>query len=253
MKKKKPTTGLNANNNNPYKEAKQEPMTSRLGGWPFIVNFKGVKNVRKLGSNVIKNLIFGINEEDKKTGMLSWVKDTISNMLGMTEQMKIEINITGREIQTEILKFQQKIIEGNSFLKPMMNSFPSDLALTDIKYNQISLGMKETAPYVLKIDQHFIKGLQKKAFDIDIYYRVESEFSKCNNNVGNRFILRTRDQDAWGLKAKKCGRKGCMKQIGTDVIIEEKSLSEIRKQLGLLDEYDMSIPAGIYIQLMANY
>ena len=236
----------------PNSFSKIQKMSSRLGGWPFIVTFRGLKTARKVGSNVIKNLIYGEKTPmvKEKKSIFQWAKNKINKLFAEDEKMKIEIDITGREIHAQVLNIQSNVLAGNEFLRPMIKCFPKKLALTDIMYNQISLGIKSTNPYFLSVDWELNQGIKQKVLDVDVFYRIESEFSDCENNVGNRYLLHLRGADVWGLKAKKCGLKGCLQEEMQAVTVKRLSLKEIRTKLGILDEDDPSIPPGkIYFSL----
>jgi hypothetical protein len=73
--------------------------------------------------------------------------------------------------------------------------------------------------------------------------------------VANRYFLKNKGKDLWGLKAKKCGLRGCYEDNSVHVSVKKTQIQDIRSQLGISNDEgsNFSIPNGnLYISLQAN-
>ena len=220
-------------------------VTSRVGGWPFEVNMNGLKSVRKLGKNVIKNLIQGYQRptEENKSVFFKLI-DMVGKYISEKKEEEIEIKVDGRDIQSMLDIIRAREMNGHQRIWPMVKAFPRDLALTDIFFNQIGLDTQESMPYFLHVEHFYEKGLIGRVVDIEVFYRVDSRFGTLKNNYGNRVYLENVKKDIYGINGRKCGRKGCQEQVSKRIKIKEYTLKEVRKRLNILSENFVNIPSG---------
>lgn len=232
----------------PINLSKLKIITSRLGNWPFILSLQGFKTVKTTGNNVVRNLIFGDKQlkHTQEKSIFKWAKSKIEKLFITKNKMKIEINITGKDIQKKVNHINQRFEEKFNFMYSMKKSFPKNFAMTDILYNQIAIGLQKSLPYVLKIDIDWVSRLKSKVLGFEVYYRIDSEFSQLGNNMANRYFLKNKGKDLWGLKAKKCGLRGCYEDSSVHVSVKKTNIKEIRSQLGVssTDGEDFDIPTG---------
>jgi hypothetical protein len=220
-------------------------MASRVGGWPFEVSMQGLKVVGKLGSNIIKNLIQGYERKVEETkSIFSKFVDIVGKLIQDKKAMEIEINVDGKDIQKMADIIQEGVKLGNNLIRPMVQAFPKDLALTDIFYNQIGLTNDKTMPYFLHLDTKLENSLVSQAVEMEMFYRIDTRFSECKNNEGNRYYLKKIKKTKYGIGEKKCGRKGCTEELSKQVLVKEFTFREIRKKLRIINENNTNIPGG---------
>jgi hypothetical protein len=233
-----------------YKHLKKQ-ITSRVAGWPFEVNMNGLKTVKNVAASVIKNLIHGYHRPiQENKSVFSKIIDMVGKLIKDQKQMQIEINVDGKDIQDMLEVIRKSVSIGNEMIWPMVKAFPKDLALTDVFFNQIGLETQEPMPYFLHVGRVQNEGNLGGVLELEVFYRVDSRFSSCNNNEGNRFFLENIRKDLYGIKGKKCGRKGCQDNISRKVKVREFTLKEIRKRLKVASENYGNIPEGMQVLML---
>lgn len=220
-------------------------ISSRIGGWPFEVNMRGLKTVGRLGANVVQNLVQGYERPvEQKQSIFSKLVNMVGKLMGDQRDTPIEINVDGKDIQEMVRVARRGIEQGNRQIWPMVQAFPTQFALTDIFYNQIGLASDSTMPYFLHVQARIGDGLVGRAVQTELFYRVESRFSECMNNEGNRYYLKKLAKTKYGIGERKCGRRGCVEELSRKVSVREYSFRDIRKKLKIQNEGTTNIPAG---------